>query len=212
MSPSDTSKKTSQNRSNSAGFALFSILLGVVGWLASFALLTEYIKTLVEPGYSPNCNLSVLITCGPNMGSWQGSLFGFSNTIIGVAAFTAPIFIGVALLAGASFKTWFWRIYGLGLLGGFIFVTWLAYQSIFSLGTLCPWCMVVWLAMIPLWWVSFARMLSAGNLGSSQSAKKLGKSLLQWSWVIIFINLLLIAAVSQFRLNWLFTEFGIGSY
>lgn len=190
-------------------FSLFSVALGAVGLFASFELLTEYIKTLVEPGYAPNCNLSVLVTCGPNMGSWQGSLFGFSNTIIGVAAFMAPIIIGMALLAGAAFKTWFWRLYALGLAGGYVFITWLAYQSIFNLNTLCPWCMVVWLTMIPLWWVSIAKLLADGKLGGLRG---FGASMLQWSWVLILLNYLLIAAIAQFRLNWLFSEFGIGSY
>ena len=85
------------------GFALFTIIAGAIGLFASWELLTEYIKTLAQPGYVPNCAVSILVTCGPNMDSWQGSLFGFSNTIIGVAGFMAPIFVGVALLAGATF-------------------------------------------------------------------------------------------------------------
>ncbi|MBN9612607.1 MAG: vitamin K epoxide reductase family protein, partial [Actinobacteria bacterium] len=132
------------------GFAVFSILLGILGWFASFELATEYIKKLKEPGYIPNCSVSKLVTCGPNMDSAQGSLFGFSNTILGLAAFVAPIAVGVALLAGARFASWFWGLYQVGLLLGFVFVCWLQYQSFFSLGTLCPWCMVVWTAMIPL--------------------------------------------------------------
>ena len=142
---------TSQlNAQRPRGFAIFTILLGGLGLLASFQLLTEYLKTLSSPGYTPNCNISVLVTCGPNMGSWQGSVFGFSNPILGIAAFVVPILIGFALLAGARFASWFWALYLCGLFGGFIFISWLAYQSIFNLGTLCPWCMVVWLAMIPL--------------------------------------------------------------
>src|SRR5690606_16775328 len=47
-------------------YALFSIIAGAIGLFASFELLTEYIKTLVEPDYAPNCNISVLVTCGPN--------------------------------------------------------------------------------------------------------------------------------------------------
>ena len=110
------------------GFAWFSIVAGIVGWFASFELLTEYIKTLQEPTHAPNCNISKLVTCGPNMDSWQGSLFGFSNTIIGVTAFTAPILVGAAILAGAHFAQWFWRLYCLGLLGGIVFITWLQYR------------------------------------------------------------------------------------
>lgn len=193
-------------------YALFSIITGGIGFYASFQLLTEFIQTLVEPGYEPNCNVSVLVTCGPNMSSWQGSIFGFSNTIVGVAAFIIPIVLGVAILAGATFSRWFWVLYQLGLFGGFIFVGWLQYQSIFALNTLCPWCMVVWVVMIPLWWVSLFSHWSRGAFGASAAARRRGTSLLQWAWVFIALNYIVVAAVAQFQLNWLFTEFGIGSY
>lgn len=191
-------------------YALFSIIAGAVGLFASFELLTEYIKTLIEPDYAPNCNISVLVTCGPNMSSWQGSIFGFSNTIVGVMAFVIPVLIGVALLAGAQFARWFWVLYQLGLLGGFVFVCWLQYQSIYHLGTLCPWCMVVWLVMIPLWWVSLGANWAQGNFGGSARSKARGEVFTQWVWLIIVLNYIAIATVSQIRLNWLFTEFGIG--
>lgn len=193
-------------------YALFSILAGAIGFFASFELLTEYIKTLVEPDYDPNCNISVLVTCGPNMSSWQGSIFGFSNTIIGVAAFMVPILIGVALLAGATFSRWFWVLYQLGLLGGFVLVCWLQFQSIYNINTLCPWCMVVWAVMIPLWWVSLFSNWSQGLFGGSATFRAQGATLTQWAWVFIVLNYIAIAAASQFHLNWLFTEFGIGSY
>ena len=120
-------------------FAVFSILAGIIGWYASFELLTERIKTLAKPGYVPNCDFSVLVTCGPNMSSWQGSVFGFTNTIFGVAMFVAPIFVGVALLARARFDGWWWMLYQLGNLFGIILVFWLFSQSVFVLHTLCPW-------------------------------------------------------------------------
>lgn len=193
-------------------YAVFSIIAGAIGLFASYELLTEFLKTLVEPDYSPNCDISVLVTCGPNMSSWQGSLFGFPNAIIGVAAFMAPIVVGFALLAGAQFSRWFWAVYQIGLLGGFVFVCWLQYQSIYDLGTLCPWCMVVWSVMIPLWWVSLFAQWSRGLFGGSERFIAVGSTLKDWAWVFIVLNYIVIAAFSQFQLNWLFTEFGIGAY
>ncbi|RGE22493.1 vitamin K epoxide reductase family protein [Leucobacter sp. wl10] len=187
-------------------FAAFSIVAGVIGWFASFELLTEYIKTLSAPDYIPNCNMSILVTCGPNMDSWQGSLFGFSNTIIGVSAFVAPIAVGVALLAGARFSRWFWTLYQLGLLGGFVFICWLFSQSVFVLGTLCPWCMVVWTVMIPLWWISFLRPYAIGDIPLRASAQSAFKRVYSWTWVIVLLCYLTIAFIAQLRLDW-FAEF-----
>lgn len=190
-------------RPRPTAFAIFSIVLGAIGWFASWELLTEFIKTLKTPGYAPNCNVSVLVTCGPNMDSWQGSLFGFSNTIIGVAAFMAPIFIGAALLAGARFSRWFWHLYQLGLLGGFAFICWLSVQSVFSLGTLCPWCMVVWTVMIPLWWSGMFRPFAVGDIPTKPATQRVFASLYSWTWVFVLASYLIIAAFAQVNLNWI---------
>lgn len=200
---SESSARTAQRP---LAFAFFSIVAGAIGWFASFELLTEYIKKIAEPGYIPNCNVSILVTCGPNMDSWQGSLFGFSNTVLGVSAFVAPIAVGVALLAGARFAPWFWITYQVGLLGGFVFILWLSYQSIFSLGTLCPWCMVVWSVMIPLWWVSLARPYAVGDVTLSEKARNRWETLYSWTWVAIVLTFAIIAFVAQVQLDW-FAEF-----
>lgn len=183
-------------------FAIFSIIAGAVGWFASFKLLTEHIKTLSDPAYVPDCAVSILVTCGPNMDSAAGSLFGFTNGIVGVAAFTAPIFLGFALLAGARFRAWFWLVYQLGLLGGFVFVVWLQYQSMFHLGTLCPWCMVIWAAMIPLWWVGAFWPYSSGHVSLSERSRSTAQSLMAWAWVFIVLNILIVAAVAQLQVDW----------
>lgn len=183
-------------------FAIFTILLGVVGWFASFQLLTERLKFLADPEYIPNCNLSVLVTCGPNMTSWQGSVFGFTNTAVGVALFVIPIVIGFALLAGARFDGWFWMLYQAGTLFGFGFITWLFSQSVYSLGTLCPWCMVVWAAMIPLWWTTLLRPFAVGDIPLPGGGQQVFGSLYAWTWVIVLANYILLAVLAQLELNW----------
>ncbi|MGW9021750.1 vitamin K epoxide reductase family protein [Leucobacter chromiiresistens] len=190
-------------------FAVFTIIAGAVGWFASFELLTEYIKTLQNPDYIPNCSVSILVTCGPNMASWQGALFGFSNTIIGVAAFVAPIAVGVALLAGARFAPWFWVAYQVGLLGAFSLVCWLFVQSVFMLGTLCPWCMVVWTATIPLFWITLLRPYAVGDIPVRPGAQRALSRCYAWSWVIILACFAVIAFIAQLQLDWV-SEFSRG--
>ena len=191
----------SQNR-RVAPFSIFLIVFGVIGWYASFSLLTEYVHTLQDPHYVPNCDISPLVTCGPNMGSWQGSVFGFSNTIIGVAAFVAPIIVGAALLAGARFSSWFWWLFNLGNLGGIVFVFWLSWQSVFRLGTLCPWCMVVWTVTIPLFWVCLGVTTSRG-WAKLPGGKKTGVFISQWAWVFIVFSFFAIALMAQLGVDWL---------
>ncbi|KKI16871.1 MULTISPECIES: vitamin K epoxide reductase family protein [unclassified Leucobacter] len=185
------------------GFAVFTIVLGAIGWFASFELLNEYLHKLKNPDYVPNCNISVLVSCSDNMGSWQGSVLGFSNTIIGISAFVAPIAVGVALLAGARFSRWFWWLYQGGLFLGFCLISWLAFQSVFVLGRLCPWCMVIWTVTIPLFWITFLRAPAVGDVPLSEPAQRRFRAVYSWGWVIVLLCYVVIAAVAQFQLDWL---------
>jgi len=128
------------------------VIAGVIGWFASAALLIERVKSLQNPTKTLTCDISPFVSCGPLFDRWQASLFGFPNPILGVAGFVVPIVIGVGIFAGASFKSWFWRCTVIGLGAAWVFVTWLFTQSVFNIGVLCPYCLVVWFATIPMWW------------------------------------------------------------
>ncbi len=49
------------------------------------------------------------------MQSKQAHAFGFMNTYIGLLGFPVVLTIGMAMLAGARFKRWFWQGAQLGL-------------------------------------------------------------------------------------------------
>jgi uncharacterized membrane protein len=52
------------------------------------------------------------------------------------------------LLAGASFKRWFWRGLEIGTIFGLGFVHWLIFQALYRINALCPYCMVVWVLLL----------------------------------------------------------------
>lgn len=182
-------------------FAVFLIVAGLVGWYSAFDLTLEHIRTLMNPDYVPTCNISPLVTCGPNMASAQGSAFGFPNPIIGVAAFMAPIIVGFAILAGARFAKWFWVLFNLGFALGLAFVCWLIGQSIFVLGTLCPYCMLVWLVMIPLFLYVTAFNLKEGNFGNGGASREIAALLYPWVWIVAVLGYLVIVVMAQLRLD-----------
>lgn len=183
--------------------ALVLIVAGVVGWYASFALTLDKLAVLENPQADLDCNFSVLVQCGVNLGSWQGSLLGFPNPLLGLGGFVAPIAVGVALLAGATFARWFWIAFNVGVLGAFAFILWLAYQSIFNLGTLCPWCMLVWSMTIPMFWTLTLSNARAGRFGAA--LQPVGARLYSWVPVITVVGYILIAVVAQVRLDVLAT-------
>jgi len=179
--------------------AIVLIVTGVIGWYAAFALTLDKIAVLVDKNADLDCNFSVIVQCGVNLGSWQGAILGFPNPILGLAGFVAPIAVGVALLAGATFARWFWIAFNLGALGAFAFIVWLAYQSIFNLGTLCPWCMLVWSVTIPLFWTLTLSNAREGVLGNR--LMPLGEKLYSWVPAITVAGYLIIAVVAQVRLD-----------
>ncbi|MFM1992254.1 MAG: hypothetical protein RL600_82 [Actinomycetota bacterium] len=134
------------------GFAITLIWTGILGWFAAFSLVLERIHVATNPEAVLSCDLNPFISCKSVMLTAQASLFGFPNPLIGVASFVAPIAVGVAILAGAQFAAWFWRLFSVGITAGFVFVIWLWIQSTFVIGVLCPYCMVAWAAMVPLFW------------------------------------------------------------
>src|SRR6188768_2581704 len=110
--------------------AIVLIVTGAIGWYSAFALTLDKFAVLANPEADLDCNLSVLVQCGENLSSWQGSVFGFPNPLLGLAGFVAPIAVGVALLAGATFARWFWIAFNVGIVGAFAFVGWLISQSL----------------------------------------------------------------------------------
>ena len=136
-------------------FAITMIWAGILGWFAAFSLVIERIHMLTNPGEALSCDVNPFISCASVMKSAQASMFGFPNPIIGLGAFVAPIAIGVAILAGAKFAKWFWRLFMVGVTLGFVFVIYLFITSTFVLGVLCPYCMLAWVAMISIFWATF---------------------------------------------------------
>ncbi|MCU1406380.1 MAG: hypothetical protein JWQ43_2683 [Glaciihabitans sp.] len=181
--------------------ALFLILGGGIGLYSAFELVLAKFDVLVNPSTDLSCDFSVLVQCGKNLASWQGAVFGFPNPVIGVAGFAAPIAVGVAILAGGQFARWFWILFNFGLLGALSFVLWLIYQSIFVLGTLCPWCMVVWSVTIPLFWAVSLYNLGSGVIPLPAAARRVFRAAYGWLPFITVASYLVVAIVAQLRLD-----------
>ncbi|MEL0626600.1 vitamin K epoxide reductase family protein [Salinibacterium amurskyense] len=188
-------------RNRPIALAIFMIFAGLIGLWASFELMIEKIHTLENPGVDLSCDFSLVVQCAANLGSQQGAVLGFPNPIIGLIAFMAPVVVGAAILAGARFNSWFWVVFNLGIAGAFAFILWLAYQSIFNLGTLCVWCMTVWSVTIPLFWAVTLRNLKVGAIPAPKRIRKAAGAAYSWVPVIAIVGYIIIAAVAQVRLD-----------
>lgn len=128
------------------------IVAGIVGYASAFIITYDKLQLASNPSFEPSCNLNPVISCGSVMQSEQASVFGFPNPFIGMGAFPVLAFVGIAMLAGARFKRWFWLGLNAGLILAVVFVHWLFFQSVYRIEALCPWCILVWISTITSFW------------------------------------------------------------
>ena len=181
--------------------AVWLIIAGAIGWWAAFSLTMERLHLLADPNAIASCDFSPLVQCTANLESWQGRVFGFPNPILGLAGWVAPIVVGFAILAGARFARWFWWLFELGMTFAFVFVIWLISQSIYVLGTLCPWCMVTWLVTIPTYYVVTLHVLRAGLVPASESIRRGAETLMGWVPLLAVVSYAIVAVLAQVRLD-----------
>lgn len=180
------------------------LLAGVAGLWAAFELTMDKFWVLMDPDAALSCNISIVVQCGANLQSAQGAVFfGVPNPIWGLMGWVAPVAVGVALLAGARFQAWFWWLFNLGLAGALAFCIWLMGQSIFVIGTLCPWCMLTWAAAILAFWTVTFHNMKEGRFGAW--GRRPGAALLTWSPLVAICCYVLIAVIAQLRLDFLST-------
>ena len=137
---------------------------GTLGLTAAVVLLVEKIAILEDPTYVPSCSINPILSCGSVMQTSQAEAFGFPNPIIGVAGFSIVVTVGLVILAGARLDRWFWLGLQAGVSFGVGFVHWLIFQSLYRIDALCPYCMVVWLVTIPIFWYVTLHNLGRGHL------------------------------------------------
>jgi uncharacterized membrane protein len=185
------------------GLAIFLITVGVIGWLAAFALTLDKFQVLEHPTAQLSCNINPLIGCSKNLASWQGSVLGFPNPIIGLACWIAPIAVGVGILAGGRFRRWFWMLFNLGIVGALVLVVFLIDTSLYDLYVLCPYCMITWTVTIPTFWVVTLYNLKEGNIPTTTRARALSATLYGWVPLITLVCYVIVAVLAQVQVQWL---------
>ena len=191
----------SQTHTRPVALAVWLIIAGVIGWWAAFQLTLERIHLLADPNASLSCDFSILVQCRANLESWQGMVFGFPNPLIGLGAWVAPIVVGVAILARARFARWFWWLFEAGMVFAICFVIWLISQSIFVLGTLCPWCMVTWSVTIPTFFAVTLHIFRSGIVPAPAGVRKVAETLMGWVPLITVVAYAIVAVIAQLRLD-----------
>jgi uncharacterized membrane protein len=172
--------------------AVWVLIAGVVGLAAAFTLTIEKIKLLENPAYVPSCSINPVLSCGSVMVTPQAAAFGFPNPLIGIIAFSVVVVSGVLAVAKVPLPRWYWAGLAVGTTLGVVFIHWLIYQSLYTIGALCPYCMVVWTVTIPL------LVVVASIAVPPTSDNAVVRALHQWRWSLValwFTGLILLILV-----------------
>ncbi|WP_232679216.1 vitamin K epoxide reductase family protein [Nocardioides sp. R-C-SC26] len=141
-SPEPAPIRSQLSTSSATGVAY--VAAGAVGLAAALTLAIDKYKILADPSFRPACDLNPVLSCGSVMITDQAEAFGFPNPLIGIAGFAIVVAMGVLLAARVPLPTWVHAGLAMGSMLGAVFVHWLAYQSLYEIGALCPWCLGVW--------------------------------------------------------------------
>lgn len=199
--PVEHSKGPSPLSTVSRASGLWILIAGVAGLVASVTLTVEKIDMLLNSSYVPSCNINPIVSCGSVMTTPQASAFGFPNSLIGIAAFAVVTVTGVLTLANVALPRWYWVGLTLGTLAAAGFVHWLIFQSLYRIGALCPYCMVVWVATISLLVVVASVTVRSGG---EVRGGAIARSLHHWRWSIatIWFTAVFLLIVARFWDYW----------
>jgi uncharacterized membrane protein len=181
------------------GTMLMSSCLSLV---ASFVLSVDAVRLAANPDADLSCDINAVISCGTVASAWQSQLFGFPNAFLGLIAEPVVITLAMASLGGVRFPRWFMFsaqvVYTLGL----IFAYWLFYQSMFVIGALCPWCLLVTVSTTLVFSTLTHVNIRDGNLflpsRASAAARRFVAADLDLLVVVIWILVLALAVVLKY--------------
>ncbi|WP_124053804.1 vitamin K epoxide reductase family protein [Arcanobacterium ihumii] len=169
-----------------ASTAWILLVFSAIASVASLGLIMSEKSKLEDPKSALVCDVNPLIGCGKWVGTWQNEVFfGISNSVIGLAFFAALTALSIALLTGSKLHRNIWIVLSISMVAGMIWVLWFMYQSLVIARSLCPFCMVIWLCMIPLSITIWGRSAQAGHL--SNQLVPLGKAIVRNRFVIASI-------------------------
>ncbi|MBX6334413.1 vitamin K epoxide reductase family protein [Candidatus Saccharibacteria bacterium] len=170
------------------------VIAGAIGLLLSCIIMYDKVALAENPNFQTGCDINPIVSCGSVMKSAQSTAFwNIPNPFIGMAGFTVVLTTGMAILAGAKFKRWYWLGLQAGTIFGLGFVHWLFYQSVYHINALCPFCMGVWVTTITTFWYVTLYNIQAGHIKVKGALEKVATFARKHHLDILFFWFLLIA-------------------
>jgi uncharacterized membrane protein len=179
---------------------IFGIIFvaAAIGLLASFVLTIDKFQVLTNPNTILACSINVVLDCSRVMQTWQASILGFPNTIIGLVVYPVIMLVAFLVLAGTKLPRWFFVAMNVAILMSTAFSYWLFFESLYTIQALCPWCLSVTFAETLLFSAITFYTLRDNNLGFKKSTNEKIQTFLKkgyYQMVVISVLVILVALV-----------------
>ncbi len=142
-----------------------SMLIGAaLSLLAAFVLSVESYQLAKNPNTSLSCSVNVVLNCATVAKHPSAEMLGFPNSFFGMIAEPIVITVAIAGLAGIRFPRKFMFAAQIGYTLGLVYALYLLGISYFVIQALCPWCLLVTLTTILVWFAITRYNIRQNNL------------------------------------------------
>ena len=187
--------KDMQLRSNRWIFITI-LVTSILGLLAAFVLSIEAITLLKDPGAQLSCSINAVINCATVAQTSYSWLFGFPNSFIGMMVM--PVFVVTAVIGLYGVKLprqFMFAIQGMAFFA-LLFAYYLFHISLFAIQVLCPWCLLVDVTTIIMFFVITRYNINEGNLYLSKRLAASAKDFIKKDYDKFAAALLIVAGVA----------------
>ena len=138
------------------------IIVSFIGLSVAMELSIDKFNVLKNSNINLPCSINTALDCKSVMNTWQAEVFGFPNMFMGIAGYMAMLTYGVTILI-TDVKNKFYNLFAyLGVFLAFLFSYWLLSESVYSIGSICIYCVISWLCANTLFYSLTLRVFSEG--------------------------------------------------
>jgi len=180
-----------------------SMLIGAaLSLLAAFVLSVESYHLAKNPNAQLSCSVNVVVNCATVAKHPSANMLGFPNSFFGMVAEPVVITVAILGLAGIRFPRKFMFAAQIGYTLGLLYALYLLSISYFVIGALCPWCLLVTLTTILVWFAITRYNIREKNLYLPASLQKFLEQALRKDYdklaMFSFIALIVVAIVIKY--------------
>jgi len=138
------------------------VVTSIIGLIAAFVLLRDTLEVALNPNFTPICNINPILSCTSVMAAPESKILGIPSAAFGIAGYSALLAFAALLVVGVKVPRRVWLAGFIAATIGLAFVVHLYITSIFTLGTICLWCLTTWVVTIATFWAILTHCLRQG--------------------------------------------------